>query len=89
VHLLIPFGRPRQKLAVAIAPGDVGKHDRRQRAWMMQPFAAAIDTAVVGKLAQHALERGTVGVFGAECARNFPDADFAAALADEGDKFLA
>src|ERR1700732_3853417 len=41
-RVLVPFGRPRQKLAVAVAAGNVGEHHVRQGAGMMQPFAAPI-----------------------------------------------
>ena len=77
VRLFVPFGRPRQKFAVAVAAGDVGEHDRRQRAGVVQPFAPAVDVAFVGKFAQHAFERGAVGILGAEGARDFARADLA------------
>jgi hypothetical protein len=89
VGLFIPFGRAGQELAVAIAPGDVGKNDWWQSAGVMQPFAPPIDAAFIGQIAKHALERGAVGVLSAEGAGDFTDADLTAALADEGDKFLA
>jgi hypothetical protein len=89
VDLFVPLGRPRQELAVAVTAGDVRKDDWRQSTGMMQPFAPPIDTAFIGQIAQHALERGAIGILGAERARNFPDADLAATFADEGDKFLA
>jgi hypothetical protein len=56
---------------------------------MMQALAAAVDLAGVGKFAQHAIERGAVGVLGAESARDLAGADLAATLADEGCKLLA
>jgi len=89
VGFLVPFGRTRQQLAVGIATGDVGENDRRQGAGMMQPFAASVYLAVVGKLAEHAVQRGPIGIFGAEGARDLSHADLAAAFADEGDKFFA
>ena len=89
MRFLVPFGRPRQQFAVAIAAGDVGQHDWRQGAGVMQALAAPVDQAFVGDFAQHAVERGAVGVLGAERARNFARADLAAAFADEGDKLLA
>jgi hypothetical protein len=89
VDLFVPLGWARQKFAIAIAAGDVGKNDRRQSAGVMQPFAPAIDAALIGQIAQHTLERGAIGVLGAEGARDFADADPAAAFADEGDEFLA
>ena len=42
---LVPFGRPRQQFAVGIAAGDVGEHDGRQGAWIVQAFAQTIDLA--------------------------------------------
>ena len=89
VRLLVPFGRPRQKFAVAVAAGDVGQHDGRQRAGMVQAFAAPIDDAFVAKLSQHAIERRAVRVLGAERARDLARADLAATFADEGDKLFA
>jgi hypothetical protein len=54
----------------------------------MQAFALAIDTAFVGKVAQHALERSAIGILGAERARDLSNAHCAAMLADKGDKFV-
>ena len=42
-----------------------------------------------GQFAQHVLERGTVGILGAEGAGDLAGADIAGALADEGEKLLA
>jgi hypothetical protein len=56
---------------------------------MMQPFAPPIDAAFSGQIAKHALERGAIGILGAERARDLANADLAAACADEVDKFLA
>ena len=89
VGLFVPFGRPRQQLAVAVAAGNVGEHDRRQGAGVMQPLSAPLDVALVGELAQHALERRAVGILGAEGARDLARADLAGVLADEGEKLLA
>ena len=86
---LVPFGRPRQKFAVGIAAGDVGEHNGRQSAGIVQALAQTIDLACVGKLAQHAIERGAVGVLGAKRARDLARANLAAALTDKGDKLLA
>src|SRR6516164_10310148 len=52
----VPLGRTGQKLAIAVAAGDVGENDRRQSAGVMQPFAPAVDATFVGQIAQHALE---------------------------------
>ena len=82
---LVPFGRQCDQLAVGIARGDVAEHDVGQGAGMMQLLAAALDAAFVGKLAQHALEVGAVGVLHAEGARDLAGADLAGMLADEGE----
>jgi hypothetical protein len=89
VDLFVPLGRPRQQLAITVAAGNVGEDDRRQSAGVMQSFALPIDAAFIGQFAQHALERGAVGILRAKSARNLTDADFAAVLADKVDKFLA
>ena len=89
VRLLVPFGRPRQQFAVAVAAGDVGEHDRRQGAGAVQPLPVPFDMTAFGQLAQHALECGAVGILGAEGARDLAGADIAGALADEGKELLA
>ena len=55
VRLLVPFGRNGDQFAVAVALGDVGQDDLRQRAGLMQLLAAAFDAAFVGQFAQHPL----------------------------------
>jgi len=82
-------GLPEEALEYFIAAGDVGENHRRQSAGVMQPFAPAINAAFICQIAQHALERRTICILGAEGARDFADADLAASFADEGDKFLA
>lgn len=72
------------ELAVAVARGDVGHHNVGKGAGSVQLLMAALDNAVVGELAQHALERGAVGVLEPEGARDLAGADFAGLLADEG-----
>jgi len=89
VRLFIPFRGPGQELAVGVAAGDVGDHYGGQRPGMMQALTPPFDVAFVGKLAQHALERRPVGIFGAECPRNLARADFAGMLADEGKQLFA
>ena len=64
--------------------GDVGEHDVRQRAGLMQLLAAALDAAFVGELAQHLLEPRAVGILEAEGAGDLARADLAGLLADEG-----
>jgi hypothetical protein len=56
---------------------------------MVQALPPAIDAAIVGELAEHAVERGAVGILGAEGFGNLARRDLAAALADEGDQFVA
>ncbi len=55
VRRFVPFGRPRQELAVGVAAGNVGEHHGRQGAGVMQPFAVAVDLTLVGQFAQHAV----------------------------------
>ena len=85
---LVPFGRQRDQLPVAVAGGDVGEHHVGQRPGVMQLLAAALDAALVGQLPQHALERGAVGVLQAEGARELARADLSGLLADEGDEVV-
>jgi len=56
---------------------------------MMQLLAAALDQALVGEFAQHALERGAIGVLEAERARDLAGADLAGLLADEGEEVVS
>ena len=88
VRLLVPFGRNRDQFAVGVAAADIGQHDRGQGAGMMQLLLALIHAALVGELAQHALELGAVGVLEAEGARDLARADTARLLADEGEDLL-
>ena len=55
---------------------------------MMQLLAAALDAALIGKFAQHALERGAIGVLQTECAGDLAGADLAGLLADEGEEVV-
>src|ERR1700761_1685454 len=89
VSLFVPFGRPRQELAVAVAASDVGNHNRRQRTGAMQLFAPPLDMAFVGEFAKHALERGAVGVLGPEGAGDLACADPAALLTHKCEQFVA
>ena len=83
MRVLVPFGRPRQQFAVAVAAGDVGEDDGRQRAGVVQALSALLDVPAVGEFAQHLFERGAVGILGAECAGNLARADLAGMLTDE------
>ena len=60
-----------------------------KRAGAMQPLSPPFDVTAFGKFAQHALERGAVGILGAERAGDLARADLAGALADEGEELLA
>ena len=89
VLLGVPFGRNRDQFAVAVALGDVGEHDGGQGAGVVQLLAPPLDLALVGKLAQHVLERGAVVVLQAEGARDLAHAGLALVRADEGEDVFA
>ena len=86
VRLLVPFVGRGDEVAVGVARGHIGEHGGGQGARVMQLLVALFDCAFVGQFAQHALEFGAHGVFQAEGAGDFAGADFAGALADEGEK---
>ncbi len=88
VRLLVPFGRNRDQFAIGVAAADIGEHDLGQGAGMMQLLLALRDAALVGELAQRALELGAVGVLEPEGARDLARADAARLLADEGEDLL-
>src|SRR5271156_2321193 len=56
---------------------------------MMQPLTLPIDATFLGEFAQHAIERRPVRILGAEGARDLARADFAGALANKDEEFLA
>ena len=62
VRVLVPLVGRGDQLAVAVARGDVGEHGRGQGPGVVQLAAALFDRALVGKVAQHALELGGRGV---------------------------
>src|ERR1700751_3617537 len=82
---LIPFGRRGDQFAVGVARGDVGHHGRRQMRALGDLLALFLDGAVLGELAQKAFQLGAGGILQAELAGDFPGADLAGILADEGD----
>src|SRR5262249_3674369 len=88
VRLLVPFRRHGDELAVGIAAGDVGEHDGGEGAGAVQLLAAPLDAAIVGELAQHALERDAVGVFHVEGASNLARPDLALLGGDKGEEIL-
>ena len=88
VRVFVPFSRPGQKLAVGVASGDVGEHDGRQCAAVVQALASPVDLAFFSEFAKHAIERGAVGVLGAEGARDLACTDISGALSDKSKKFL-
>jgi hypothetical protein len=55
----------------------------------MQPLSAPFNVTAFGQIAQHALELGAVGIFGAEGAGDLACADIARTLADESQKLVA
>src|SRR5262249_6107079 len=85
---LVPLGGKRDQLAIGIARGDVADHDRGQGPGVMQLLAAALDAVFVGEIAQHALERGAVGVLQAEGTGDLAGADLAGLLPDEGEEVV-
>src|SRR5262249_48920164 len=86
VRLLVPFGRHRDELAVAVALADVGDHDVRQAARLVQLLAPPLDAAFLRQLLQGHLKRPAVGVLQVEGARDLPGADLAGWLTcDEGE----
>ncbi len=89
VGRLVPFGRPRDKFAVAVPAGDVANDHGRQGAGAVQLLSEALDMTAVGQFAQHALKLGAIGILGAERAGHFAGADIAGVLADESQKLIA
>ena len=66
--------------------GHVGEQGRGQGAGVMQLLAPLLDQALVGEVAQHALELGARGVLQAEGAGDLAGADLAGAVPDEGEE---
>src|SRR5580658_831039 len=89
VRVFVPFSRSRQQFTVAVATGDVGEDDGRQRAGVMQALSALFDVPAVGEFAQHLLERSAVGILGAERAGYLARADLAGVLANKSQKLFA
>src|SRR5262249_30713068 len=88
VRVLVPFGRHRDEFAVGLAARNVGEHDGRQVAGMMQLGAAALEPALVRQLPQHALERDAVTALDPEGACDLALARLAGVLADEGEEIF-
>ena len=74
-----------EQFAVGVAAGDVGDHGRRQGGGLVDLSPALGDGAVVGELAQDALQLDAVGILQPELAGDFPRADLARIRTDEGD----
>ena len=70
MRLFVPFGRCCDQFTVAVALGDVGEGDGGKGARLMQLLAPAFDLAVIGKVAQHALELRAGRILQAEGARD-------------------
>ena len=77
----VPFLRLGQKLAVAVAAGDVGQDDRPAGPGLVDRLAAAIDDAVALELLEHLLQPDPVAAVDAEGARDLALADLPGALA--------
>src|SRR5579883_954204 len=86
---LVPFGGRGDQFAVAVAAGDVGHHSGRQRCGLADLATLLLDGAIVGELAQQALELGAIGVFQPELAGDLLGPELAGIVADEGDNGLA
>ena len=86
VRLGVPFIGRGDEIAVGVARGDIGEHGLRQHARVMQLLAALFDCALVGELAQQALQVGAQIVLQVEGAGDLAGADLAGALPDEGEK---
>jgi len=89
VRFLVPFLRGCDQVSVLIAACDIRHHHRRKHARMVQLLAPALDLALIGKPAEHALERGAIIVFQAEGARDLARADLPGLAADEGEDVLS
>ena len=84
--LFVPFSGNGDQFAVVIPTGDVGGQHRRKLASKMHSLAAAPPHhAIVGEVAQNALQFDPVGVLQAECAGDFAGAGFAGLRTDERD----
>ena len=82
---LVPFGGRCDQLAVGVTGRDVGQQGCRQLGGLGDLLALFLDGALVGEVAQNALQLGAVGVLQAELARDFPGADLAGIRADKSD----
>ena len=63
--------------------------DRGQGARLVQLLAALLDRALIGEVAQHALQFGAIGILQTEGARDLARAGFAGMVLDEGEQLLA
>ena len=80
----VPLGRRGDKLAVAVAAGDVGEEDGRQPVRLVQRLAAAVDGALGFEIAEHLLQPDAVAAADAEGARDLALADLAGGAGDIG-----
>src|SRR6266540_6847060 len=62
VRLLVPLGRQRDQLAVAITFERLGENRRRKVTRPMQLLTATLDLSFIGEVAQHMLERRAIGI---------------------------
>jgi hypothetical protein len=87
VCVLIPFGRDRDQFAIGIAGRDLDQTYGSQRASVTQLIAAALHLSGIGKLPQHVLEFGPIGVPQAEGARDLAHTDLPGLRAYKGQEF--
>ncbi len=85
----VPLGRFGDQFAVAVAPLDVGEHDRRQLARPVNVLAAPIDDALDLQILEHLLQPDPVAALDVEGLRDLALADLAGRFGDEGDDLFA
>src|SRR5262249_28611141 len=82
---LVPFRRRRNQLAIGISASNISQDGRGKGCGLGNCLAAFDDPALVGKLAQQALQLCAVGVLQAELARDFLCPDVSGIPSDESD----
>ena len=75
--LRVPLGRHRDQLAVPVALRDVGQHDGRQLAGLVDALAAPVDDALDFEVLQHLLQPDPVAALDVEALRDLALADLA------------
>ncbi len=96
-EVLLPLGGRGDQVAVAVAGDDVGKHDLRQRAFLVQACSRALDLAVDFQFFQDFFQKDLVVAANAEGAGDLALADLCgrrlprrrALAGDKGENVLA